>query len=108
MSVSLVVHLHHIATQMRGGWFSYEARFIRQLPIRPIDFPDKTEQAMHDVIVNLVDKIMAAKKSDPSADTTVWEREVDERVYRLYGLTKAEIATVEGQIASQSASPTPT
>ena len=90
-------YLHHIATQMRGGWFSYEARFIRQLPICPIDFPDKTEQAVHDVIVNLVDKIMAAKKSDPSADTRVWEREVDERVYRLYELTKEEIAIVEGQ-----------
>lgn len=24
---------HRIATQMRGGWFSYEARFIRHLPI---------------------------------------------------------------------------
>jgi hypothetical protein len=30
------------------------------------------------------------------ADTSAWEREIDERVYRLYGLTEEEIKTIEG------------
>ncbi|MGQ4809467.1 hypothetical protein NKDENANG_02884 [Candidatus Entotheonellaceae bacterium PAL068K] len=32
---SLVVDFfhHQVATQMRGGWFSYESRFIKRLPI---------------------------------------------------------------------------
>jgi adenine-specific DNA-methyltransferase len=44
----------------------------------------------------LVKQITAAKKDDPDADTDAWESEIDERVYRLYGLTKDEIAIVEG------------
>ncbi len=42
-------------------------------------------------------RILVAKKRDPEADTTAWEREIDEIVYKLYGLTPAEIALVEGQ-----------
>jgi len=37
-----------------------------------------------------------AKRADPEADVSAWEREIDERVYRLYGLTQEEIAIVEG------------
>ena len=45
--------------------------------------------------MNLVDQILAAKRGNPAADTTAWEREIDERVYRLYGLTPEEIKLVE-------------
>lgn len=50
---------------------------------------------------------MAAKKADRAADTSDLEREIDDppspgfgvarRVYRLYGLTEAEIWIVEGR-----------
>jgi len=43
----------------------------------------------------LVDSILSAKHADPRADVTAWEREIDERVYRLYGLTPEEIRIVE-------------
>ena len=43
----------------------------------------------------LVDRILKAKRAKPTADTTAWEREIDERVYRLYGLTPEEIQIVE-------------
>jgi hypothetical protein len=36
--------------------------------------------------------ILAAK----AADTSAWEQEIDERVYKLYGLTAEEIKIVEG------------
>jgi hypothetical protein len=44
-----------------------------------------------------VERILAAKRANPQADTSAWEREIDERVYRLYGLTPAEIKLIEGQ-----------
>lgn len=44
-----------------------------------------------------VDRILAAKRRDPKADTTVWGREIDRLVYDLYGLTEEEIAFVEGK-----------
>jgi adenine-specific DNA-methyltransferase len=42
-----------------------------------------------------VERFLAAKNIDPPADTSHLEREIDERVYRLYGLTKEEVAIVE-------------
>jgi hypothetical protein len=58
-------------------------------------------------MLKLVDKIglgrqmpsanFAAKRTDPAADVNAWEREIDERVYRLYGLTAEEIKIVEGE-----------
>lgn len=47
-------------------------------------------------------QILAAKKKDPNADTSALEKQIDEMVYALYGLTPAkgsfreEIAILEG------------
>ena len=48
-------------------------------------------------IIAVVDKILDAKKSYPSADTSVLEREIDRLVYELYGLTEGEIKVAEGK-----------
>ncbi|HAN74767.1 MAG TPA: type II restriction endonuclease, partial [Planktothrix sp. UBA8402] len=45
----------------------------------------------------LVDQILTAKKSNPNADTTILEQQIDQLVYELYGLTEAEIKIVEGK-----------
>ena len=52
--------------------------------------------AEHDAVVKLVDRILVARRANPAADTSAWEREIDDRVYRLYGLTKEEIKIVKG------------
>ena len=61
-----------------------------QLPIPQVNH---TQQLP---IITIVDRILAAKKLDPQADTTAEEREIDRLVYDLYGLTPDEIAIVEG------------
>jgi hypothetical protein len=38
---------------------------------------------------------MAAKRANPQADFSAWKRDIDQRVYRLYSLTAAEIKIVE-------------
>ena len=44
---------HHIvATQMRGGWYSYESRFIRNLPIAAVT------QRQEVLVVNLVEYLL--------------------------------------------------
>jgi adenine-specific DNA-methyltransferase len=48
-----------------------------------------------DTVIKLVERTIAAKRENPQADTSAWEREIDERVYRLYGLTAAEIKIVD-------------
>ena len=76
----------------RGGWFSYEARFIRHLPIHLLNLSDAAERAKHDAIVALVGRILASK----AADTTAMEREIDRMVYELYALSEEEVKIVEG------------
>jgi len=64
---------------------------IKNLPLKLVD---KDKQ---NFFVELVDQILTAKKSDPSADTTALEIEIDQLVYQLYGLTEEEIKIVEGE-----------
>jgi len=42
-----------------------------------------------------VNKILAAKKQNPQADTGEWEKEIDRLVYRLYELTEEEVRIIE-------------
>ena len=46
-------------------------------------------------VIQLVNKIMKSKKSNPNANTTKLEKEIDRFVYELYSLTEEEIAIVE-------------
>jgi hypothetical protein len=66
---------------------------IADLKELPIPKPDKDQQMP---IIQLVDRILAAKKRNPEADTSALEREIDQLVYKLYGLTEEEIKIVEG------------
>lgn len=68
-----------------------KAEYVKQLRI-----PSISEKQQKPVIA-LVDKILAAKKQDPSADTSALEVQIDGLVYALYGLTAEEIAVVEGR-----------
>ena len=61
-----------------------------ELPI-PTAPPEKQK-----AVERLVDRILAAKHRDAEADVSALEREIDELVYALYGLTPEEIKLVEG------------
>ena len=95
-------------TQMRGGYFSFEARFIRSLPIQQPDLKNPTNQARHDKLVLLVEKMLvlmpklrgATSESEKAAlqnAVTTTDAEIDRLVYELYGLTEEEIKIVEGE-----------
>jgi len=92
---------------MRGGYFSFEARFIRGLPIPDIDMSNPSDRARHDKLVELVDKMLTlvpklraeeneAKKKTLQNAVDATDRQIDQLVYELYGLTEEEIALVEG------------
>ncbi|MEI6138228.1 MAG: Eco57I restriction-modification methylase domain-containing protein [Mariniphaga sp.] len=63
-------------------------KYFGQLPI-------PTETVNQKEIIDLVDKIIAAKKLHPDRDISKLESEIDQLVYQLYGLTKEEIRIVE-------------
>ena len=61
-----------------------------ELPIKRISL------IQQQLIISLVDKILAVKKANPQADTADLEKQIDQLVYKLYNLTPDEIATIEG------------
>ena len=54
----------------------------------------KLSAAKQRPFVRLVDRILEAKATDPDADTSELEAEIDRLVYDLYGLTEEETAAV--------------
>jgi adenine-specific DNA-methyltransferase len=63
---------------------------LRKLPIPKPSKKVELEIEAH------VREVLAAKQRDAGADTSALERETDELVYALYGLTPEEIQIVEG------------
>ena len=61
--------IHQIATTMRGGYYSYESRFIKNLPIRSINLKNQDEASLHDSIVKLVEQMLKLNKDNKSART---------------------------------------
>lgn len=60
-------------------------------PINPITQP----------FTQLVNEVLTAKKENPKANTTVWEREIDIRAYNLYNLSLQEAQIIDVAITQQ-------
>jgi len=101
--------LQKTSSNFRGGWFSYESRFISHIPIRRIDFDNPAEKKMHGDLVALVDKMLELNKrlapirnipcnerDDLIRELERTDKEIDNLVYDLYGLTEEERKIVEG------------
>jgi hypothetical protein len=100
-------YLKRISTPMRGGFFRYFTQFIERLPMRPINFSGLAEKARHDKMVSLVEQMLSLNKQLSPARTDqektahqrqidATDRQIDQLVYELYGLTEEEIKVVEG------------
>jgi type I restriction-modification system DNA methylase subunit len=97
---------HQASTRFRGGYFSYESRFIKNLPIRCINFKNPKEKIVHDDLVKLVDVMLDLKKREQTTEGHELEllrrqiektdREIDDRVYELYGITEKEKQSIQG------------
>ncbi len=100
-SKTLEFYLKNISTRFRGGYYSYAKRFIEKFPIC---LPKKSQEQK---IVSLVDKMLSLQKQLHETNPTGNEKErleqqiknidyeIDEEVYKLYGLNDEEIKIVE-------------
>ena len=77
------------STQIRGGFVRFIAQYVSQIPIPTIKPAQKV------LIGEIVNQILAAKRTDPDADVSELENEIDQIVYLLYGLAPEEIDIVE-------------
>ncbi|MEH1876550.1 MULTISPECIES: Eco57I restriction-modification methylase domain-containing protein [unclassified Nostoc] len=94
----LEFYVKQSSTSMRGGYYSFESRFIHNLPIRIIDNSQKAEKNKHDLIVNLVETMLSLHQQLNEAQTppakkriqqqiNATDRQINQLVYELYGLT---------------------
>ena len=90
---------------MGGGYLRFRTSFLNKLPIKTIDFTNKTEKTAHNKITHLVEQMLEAKKKLATAkidsDINYYERkcnnidrEINNEVYKLYGLSKDEIEII--------------
>ena len=78
-----------LLTNLRGGDYHIYPEHIRNIPI-----PSATP-AQQKPIIDLVDKILSAKKDNPQNDTSTLESQIDDLVYDLYGLTDDDVKIIE-------------
>ena len=74
------------------GLMQWEKFAVQRLPI------PKITAAKQRPFVKLVDSILKAKASNPDADTSYLEWDIDRLVYDLYGLTEDETTAIERRL----------
>ncbi len=93
-------------TDYRSTFPIIKSGYLELLPIHKIDFSNPTDEAQHDRMVSLVERMLDLHKQlseaqEPQAKTVLkrqietTDRQIDELVYELYGLTEEEIKIVE-------------
>ncbi len=93
-----------------NGFLIYKTMYLNNVPMRRIDFSSGAEGATHDNIVQLVERMTELKNELGSKgeahdeerarierEMERTDREIDDLVYDLYGLTQEERAIVEDE-----------
>ena len=91
-SKSVEWYYSRLANTLGSGGSRGFSIFMKQIHVPNIEPAQKT------LITNLVNEILDTKNTDPDADTTDLENEIDKLVYELYNLTEDEIAIVEESV----------
>ena len=81
--------IHKFGKMQRETFPQFKVNELAQFPL------PKNRIKKQNEIAGVVRQILAAKERDPEADTNALEREIDQMVYKLYGLTEEEIRIVE-------------
>jgi len=84
-------------------WFTKDQ--LAHFPVPDLDLQSGTGKSRHDRLVNLVSKMLTAKEAEANLDgmrrehwtrqCEALDRQIDQLVYELYGLTEAELEIVE-------------
>jgi len=86
------LHFNNSPKATKGSFPKILVEDIKNFPIPKISLPNQQP------IITLVEQILAIKKENPMENTLALEAQIDALVYKLYDLTEAEIAIVEGGV----------
>ena len=78
--------------KMQGNNYQIDKEPLLNIPIVE---QNSTNQSLVDEIINLVDKILALKAENSSADTNKLEKDIDDLVFKLYDLNETEIKLIK-------------
>jgi hypothetical protein len=103
----LRMFIHSVCTDLQGDSFNFSGVFVTKTPIRTIDFSVPTDKSRHDRMVHMVERMLSLTKQLAAVKTghektalqrqiDATDRQIDQLVYELYGLTDEEIRIVEG------------
>ena len=79
--------IRQISASKQGGFYEFKPMYVSELPIPPCNNTKPLE--------TLANKILTTKRTNPAADVSALEQEIDQQVYKLYNLTPAEITIIE-------------
>ncbi len=99
-------YFKQISTMIRGGFYRYIASYVKNIPIKK-NMPQSFKTKLNNLVERRIDLSKELRKvHDKQTDSKArLEREIeelddqiDQEVYKLYGLTKDEIRIVEGSL----------
>ncbi len=79
--------------ELQGGTREVRKIFFEKVPVKNITLKEQKP------IELLVNQILAAKKTNPQADTSTFEQQIDNLVYKLYELTYEDVLVIEPNFA---------
>ena len=82
-------HFNHSPKATKGAFPKILVQDIKDFPL-----PNISEEQKDSITTN-VNRILRMKSTDPNADTSALEYEIDNKVYHLYGLTYDEVLIVD-------------
>jgi len=81
--------------KITGDTLQGDARTFKTNYLNPFPLPMNLDVIKENEIVEKVNTILKLKKTDINSDTSAMEKEVDQLVFALYGLTEEEIKIIE-------------
>ncbi|MCB0376007.1 MAG: hypothetical protein KDD04_08835, partial [Sinomicrobium sp.] len=95
---STLVHFYYsnITSSIRGGYLRFIRQYLEQIPI-------KKDNLLSSKIRQKVEHITMLKQSTPASSTLPLEAEIDLLVYKLYGLSWAEVKVVDPEFGMSEA-----
>ncbi len=93
LNSKLVDYYYRITNEskhLNGGALPFDTESVKVIPI-----PEASTAQQHEIEA-IVKQIIAKKSAAPIAYTSDLERQIDQKVYELYGLTDEEIKIIEG------------
>ena len=117
LSISLKYILGLLNSKLLWNWFNHYAKrrgvgleingnVLAKAPIHNIDIKNNQEIAAYEMMIGLVERMLDLNMRTPATpqeqeslqrQIAATDRQIDQLVYQLYGLTEEEIRIVEGQ-----------